>query len=425
MSKDRSDESNDSGDSTQDIYYGIVGLFSIVATPFFIMDEMGGWTFTNILLFPIYCLFIFGVLIFFFFVTVKIPYIIFLRSPYRFLTGKSLIQKNICPFCDKKVAGWFSSEHEQCRKNFLKELDVIQKNISKTINHKKTPEFKGLVNNTSDIFQRYIHTNEGKKYVIQILAGELKNIRTSLDAQISNKFSISIAQYFETNKDLLLKEFNQESVISEALTYSFDKVMTSKLDDFLIDDQELKDIEDFFQSLEKIHPLNLSNLDASNRYGIVHGNQLYRIKNDLELNKIDLPPGILLQKNEIPIVHITNVKCHFLNIKTKYRGRSTGGSYRLSSKLTIRHSEHRGRPVSYSEWDSVGGGELVLTNKHIYFLGNGSARDHKEKLSNIISYDPTSDGFIVNLNFKTRPAVRYQMNEHDAFYCTNMLSLAQ
>ena len=103
----------------------------------------------------------------------------------------------------------------------------MKKNISKTISDKKTPEFKDLVNNSSDIFQRYINKNEGKNYLIQILAGELKNIRTSLDAQISNKFSISIAQYFETNKDLLLKEFNQESVISEALTYSFDKVMTS------------------------------------------------------------------------------------------------------------------------------------------------------------------------------------------------------
>ena len=161
MDEDKFDESNDSGDSTQDIYYAIVGFFSIVATPFFIMDEMGGWTFTNILLSPIYCLFIFGMLIVFFFVTVKIPYIIFIRSPYRFLTGKSLIQKNICPFCDEKVVGWFSSEHEQCRKNFLEELDVIKKNISKTISDKKTPEFKDLVNNSSDIFQRYINKNEG------------------------------------------------------------------------------------------------------------------------------------------------------------------------------------------------------------------------------------------------------------------------
>ena len=425
MNEEKFDKSNDSGDSTQDIYYGIVGFFSIVATPFFIMDEMGGWTFTNILLSPIYCLFIFMVLVFFFFLTVKIPYIIFIRTPYRLLAGNSIIQKNTCPFCDEKVTGWFSSEHEQCYKNFLEELEAIKKNISKSISDKKSPEFSDLVNNSSDIFQRYILKNEGRICVMQILAGEFRKIRTSSDAQILNKFTDSIAKKFETNKDLLLKKFDQESGISEALTFSFDEVLTPKLDDFLIDDQELEDIENFYQALQKIYLLDLLKLDASNRYGIVHGNQLYRLKNDLELNKIDLPPGILLQKNEHPIVHIANVKCHHLNIKTKYRGRSTGGSYRLSSKLTIRHSEHRGRPVSYSEWDLVGRGELVLTNKHIYFLGEGSARDHKEKLGNIISYDPTSDGFIANLNFKTRPAVRYQMNEHNAFYCTNMLSLAQ
>jgi hypothetical protein len=185
-------------------------------------------------------------------------------------------------------------------------------------------------------------------------------------------------------------------------------------------------LDSLYAELVKIMPLALANLgNRDNFTGIIYGNQLYRLKNDLELNKIDLPSGILLQKNEIPIMNIYNVSCHHLNVKTKYRGGSTGGSYRLSSQLTIRHSEHRGRPVSYSEWDRAGTGDLILTNKHLYFLGDGSARDHKEKLSSIISFDPTSDGFIVNLNFKTRPAVRFQMDEREAFYCTNMLSLAQ
>lgn len=425
MKKVKFSEPKNSEKKIKQLYYGVIGLFSFLATPFFIIDEMGGWTFTNILLSPIYFLVLFGVFIVFFLVTVKIPYIIFIRTPYRLLTGKSIIQKNICPFCNEKVDGWFSNEHEKCRENFQQELDVINQNISETISNKKNPNFKDLVDHSSDIFKRYIHTNEGQYFAIQILVDELTKIRTSSDAKILNKFAYSIAENFETNKDNFLEIYDQEAGISEALIYSFDKVITPKLDDFLIDDQELKDLNNFFRELEQIYPINLLDLDAGNKYGIVHGNQLYKLKNDMDLNEIDLPPGILLQKNESPIVHITNVKCHLLNIKTKYRGRSTGGSYRLSSKLTIRHSEHRGRPVSYSEWDLVGRGDLVLTNKHIYFLGDGSVRDHKEKLTSIISYDPTSDGFILNLTFKTRPAVRYQMNEHDAFYCTNMLSLAQ
>ena len=54
----------------------------------------------------------------------------------------------------------------------MKRLDVPdykKKNISKSISDKKSPEFSDLVNNSSDIFQRYILKNEGRICVMQIL----------------------------------------------------------------------------------------------------------------------------------------------------------------------------------------------------------------------------------------------------------------
>jgi len=414
-------------DDADALYFGIVGLISIPITALFIMDEKtGGWTLTNILLAPFLWMICWAIIIFFIFVAVKIPYIIFIRTPYRLFTGKAIMQKKICPFCNEEVVEWFSREHAQCLEQFNKEFELMKKNISQSITKNEMPNFENLAQNSSEIFQHYLHTQDGKNYVKVILLEEFEKIQTLSDAQTLNEFTKSIAKNFETSKSLLLEEFDDEGDISAALLSAFNKVITPMLDDFLVDDQESKDLESLYAELVKIMPLNLVNLgNRDNFTGIIYGNQLYRLKNDLELNKIDLPSGILLQKNEIPIMNIYNVSCHLLNVKTKYRGRSTGGSYRLSSKLTIRHSEHRGRPISYSEWDRAGTGDLILTNKHLYFLGDGSARDHKEKLSSIISFDPTSDGFIVNLNFKTRPAVRFQMDEREAFYCTNMLSLAQ
>jgi len=417
---------NEHDDVYDQYYYGIVGLISIPITALFIMDEMGGWTLFNIVFAPFMWMIISTSIICIIFVAVKIPYIIFIRTPYRLFTGKGIMKKKVCPFCDEEVIEWFSREHAQCLEKFNKECEAIKKNIAQSITKNKIHNFEDLVQNSSENFQHFLTTQDGKSYIKLILLEEFQKIKTILDAQTLNEFTKSIAKNFETSKSLLLKEFDDEGDISAALFAAFNKVITPMLDDFLVDDQESKDLESLYAELVKIMPLNLANLgNRDNFTGIIYGNQLYRLKNDLELNKIDLPSGILLQKNEIPIMNIYKVSCHLLNVKTKYRGRSTGGSYRLSSKLTIRHSEHRGRPISYSEWDRAGTGDLILTNKHLYFLGDGSARDHKEKLSSIISFDPTSDGFIVNLNFKTRPAVRFQMDEREAFYCTNMLSLAQ
>ena len=169
---------------------------------------------------------------------------------------------------------------------------------------------------------------------------------------------------------------DEDNALSSNLGYAFENLITPLLDDFLIDDKESVNLESTFQEMQNIMPFTLAGLSNDITAGILYGNQLYRLKNNIKLNEVSLPSGILLQKNENPIMSFKRIGCYSLNIKTKYRGRSTGGSYKLSSKLIIRHSEHRGRPISYSEWDFIGNGQLVLTNKHIYFLGDGSARDH-------------------------------------------------
>lgn len=406
------------------ITYGIICLIALIGTPGIIEDQ-GGWTFTNIILFPIYFFAAWVACFFVFFIFLKIPFIVLIRTPYRLLKGEKLIQKNICPFCEQEVSGWLDKENPECRNKFNKDLNMIKGKIDELLKNDALIDFKSMLDGASESSINYLNKYEGRKYLKKILENEFILIESISVSRRVNKLVQSLAEYFEIDKGKFLELLDEDNALSSNLGYAFENLITPLLDDFLIDDKESVNLESTFQEMQNIMPFTLAGLSNDITAGILYGNQLYRLKNNIKLNEVSLPSGILLQKNENPIMSFKRIGCYSLNIKTKYRGRSTGGSYKLSSKLIIRHSEHRGRPISYSEWDFIGNGQLVLTNKHIYFLGDGSARDHKEKIASIISFDPTSDGFIINLNFKTRPAVRYKMDQHSAFYCTNMLSMTK
>ena len=147
---------------------------------------------------------------------------------------------------------------------------------------------------------------------------------------------------------------------------------------------------------------------------------LYELQKGI-LPEMQPPTGLMLNKNETFIYSWESVRCSILNVKTRFKGRSTGGTYRIAKNFSIRHTEHRGEPVAYTEWKDIGSGILSVTNKHLIFMGD--KRDVKERFSNISSLDPTSDGFIVNLSLKTRPAVRFTMSgsSREVWFASNVI----
>ena len=153
---------------------------------------------------------------------------------------------------------------------------------------------------------------------------------------------------------------------------------------------------------------------------------LSAIKNGEQLSTISPPSQLMLGKDEEFIYSWRNVSAQALNKKKKFSGHSTGGSYRLSKKITLRHTQHRGKPILYEEWDPIGVGDLAITNKHLYFLGHHEAKDAKERLSNVTSLDPTDDGFIVNINLQSRPAYQFSLNSNKtAWLASNIILNAQ
>ena len=132
--------------------------------------------------------------------------------------------------------------------------------------------------------------------------------------------------------------------------------------------------------------------------------QLFRgIKNG-ELIEKKAPSNISLSKTEKIIFIYDNVTGHKLNTKVKYKGSSTGASKRLGKGWTVRHSRFQGEPVSYTEWEKTGKGQLVITNKNVILT---SEKPIKERYSKIVSFEATNDGVIINTSLKTRPAVRF------------------
>ena len=115
-----------------------------------------------------------------------------------------------------------------------------------------------------------------------------------------------------------------------------------------------------------------------------------------------------------------------LNVKTRYSGHSTGASYQLTNKTRIRHSQHRGQPIQYDEWNKIGFGEIAITNKHFYFLGTSDSRDLKERLSSITSVETLDQGLILNTNLRTRPAIMISTSElTESWMVGNILTMAQ
>lgn len=284
------------------------------------------------------------------------------------------ITMKICPYCKKQISWWGGIDHAPCNKHALNHKAYIQKYVEEQI-LKGTFDITKVSGEFRDA-EKYLTSSEVER---AIAYGYDEAVTTMIEDAIDNKEMINLISKFSANLAV-----NSNRAVSEVMEW---------LD---------------------IYGTNNS---------IFQGYQLHKIKNGIDTDA-DPPPGLMLTKGERFLLSWP-ATCHALNIKTKFRGRSTGASYRLSRKFTIRHTEHRGKPISYAEWKKIGGGVLAVTNKHLYFLGSGSVRDMKERLSNVTSLDPTNDGFIVNLSLKTRPALRFEMSEKQAFFATNVLMLAQ
>jgi len=99
---------------------------------------------------------------------------------------------------------------------------------------------------------------------------------------------------------------------------------------------------------------------------------------------------VALQKDEQIIWVFKDVKYFESKTRTQYVGGSQGVSVRVMKGVYYRASAFRGEPVQTTAMVNIDTGLLVVTNRHLTFVG--PTKSIRIKYDKIISYTPYSDG---------------------------------
>lgn len=105
---------------------------------------------------------------------------------------------------------------------------------------------------------------------------------------------------------------------------------------------------------------------------------------------LDSPLPINLQKGEQVVWAFPQVEYLEDRTKREYVGGSRGVSVRVARGLYCRVGAFKGHTVSRTERVSLGRGFLAVTNKHLYFAGEG--KSFRVPYAKIVSFEPFSDG---------------------------------
>lgn len=126
----------------------------------------------------------------------------------------------------------------------------------------------------------------------------------------------------------------------------------------------------------------------------------------------------LLQKNEKVLWLYRNVDYYEQKIKTEFRGRSNGLSFRVAKGIYYRIGGFKGSPIETTCNQHIGKGSLCLTDKHIYF--SSLQKTVKIPYSKLINLEPYSDG--VGLQKDGNSAKPIYFTGVDSWFIYNLIS---
>jgi hypothetical protein len=162
------------------------------------------------------------------------------------------------------------------------------------------------------------------------------------------------------------------------------------LEDGLLDEQEEKLLAEFKNKFS-LSQTELNKQGAITR--TVKAAVLRDLTNGIVPDRFDVGSKLTinLQKNE----HIlwAFYGCDYLEDKTirKYVGSSQGISIRIAKGLYYRTSAFQGNPVEYSQRVKIDRGDVVITDKNVYF--SGGLKSVRIPYGKIVSFIPFSNGF--------------------------------
>lgn len=128
--------------------------------------------------------------------------------------------------------------------------------------------------------------------------------------------------------------------------------------------------------------------------------------------------SVLLQKGEDVIWGFGGVDFNEARKRTHYVGGSVGVSVRVAKGVYLRTAAFRGHPVQKTEMVHVDTGELVITNKHIFFQGGAGVV--KMAVKKLAAVEPYADA--IGFQLDTATAKRRVFVGVDGWFAYNLVS---
>lgn len=271
----------------------------------------------------------------------------------------------ICRFCGEN-AGWFRHYHPDCKQHTNQSRTDIEKIIASFSS--KSPHITNLAETVATM------ADEGK------LTGAIR----------TGTVMFGLKKFLNGAMDISLPP---ESVITEMRRMVKQETKIAKVGLFF---------EPIVSNLDKIYYLTL----VANK----HTSRL----------NTKVPTGMNIGRDETPIWTFWNAELYEDRTQTRRVGGGQGVSLRVTKGVYYHVGKFKTQNRTSVEHVHVDTGNLLITNKNIYFVG--STKAVKLPFPKIISVTPYSDGIMVLKDGATAKPAYFVTG--DTWFATNMLSLA-
>lgn len=265
-----------------------------------------------------------------------------------------------CIFCGVD-AGWFCSQHKEC----------VERHAAKLI------EVQALKDSQAA---------EARQKERDLEAAKVK-LRDDASATIRSGGDLNALELrlFDAVDSQVITFAEKSAILISAFTHAIDHA----LDDGILSDDEDGRLESFLQRFA----FSRESLDITGAYSKLAKSRILKtvLANQLPAAISVNGCAVNFQKNETPVWRFAETQYMEDIVRKQYVGGSQGMSFRIMSGVYYRIGGFKGESISTLQRKHLGPGELILTDRNIYFAGYGKTT--RIPYSKITSFTPFSDGF--------------------------------
>jgi hypothetical protein len=217
------------------------------------------------------------------------------------------------------------------------------------------------------------------------------------------KSSVTPVRFRELTQKIAEASYIKEAEYRQLVSQGFGEIINIATSDKIISETE----EDRIGSLLKVFELKLIDLPEDAAYRLSKGSILRQLdegKLPTTLPRIDGYNPINLERGEVIVWIFKNASYLVPHTRTQYVGGSQGVSIRVMKGVYFRLGAFKGAPIQKDYLKKEGVGNLVLSNRNLYFVSK--IKSSKIPIRKIISIEPSADGLSISRDgVSAKPAI--------------------